>query len=145
MPLVTTDTPVCRSLNNILLFNILGCVFFFFIKVVRQIFTAKKNKKKNHRGQSQELRSQQTKDTSQDRVQSEVTVSVLCEKGNVKTQRGAQAEWRKKKEKEGKTKRAELGTWCKNQNTNSFSLNANQRGKGGEKKECIRVKTECRI
>lgn len=56
------------------------------------------------------MRSQQTKDTSQDRVQSEVTVSVLCERGNVKTQRGAQAEWRKKKEKEGKTKRAELGT-----------------------------------
>lgn len=38
-----------------------------------------------------------------------------------------------KKNKEGKTKRVELDTWCKNQNTNSFSLNANQKGKGGKR------------
>lgn len=83
---------------------------FFFKRLLGKSSQQKNKTKKNHRGQSQELRSQQTKDTSQDRVQSEVTVSVLCERGNVKTQRGAQAEWRKKKEEEGKTKRAELGT-----------------------------------
>lgn len=28
--------------------------------------------------------------------------------------------------------RVELDTWCKNQNTNFFSLNANQKGEGEE-------------
>lgn len=44
-------------------------------------------------------------------MQSDVTVSIECEKGNVKTQQGAQAKWWREKKKEGKTKqRVELDT-----------------------------------
>lgn len=91
-----------------------------------------KSSQQQHRGQKKNQSHTKTKDTSQDRVQSEVTVSIECEKGNVKTRQGAQAKWWREK-KEGKTKqRVELDTWCKNQNTNFFSLNANQKGKGEE-------------
>lgn len=44
-------------------------------------------------------------------MQSEVTVSIECEKGNVKTQQGAQAKWRRdNQEVQNKTKRVELDT-----------------------------------
>lgn len=71
-----------------------------------------KSPRQQHRGQSKnQKRSHQTKDTSQDRVQSEVTVSIECEKGNVKTQQGAQAKWRREnQEVQNKTKIVELDT-----------------------------------
>lgn len=71
-------------------------IFGVVLKVVRQIFTATTQRTE------EESKSHQTKDTSQDRVQSEVTVSIECEKGNVKTQQGDQAKW-KRVNKEGKT------------------------------------------
>lgn len=74
---------------------------------------------------------------------SEVTVSIESEKGNVKTQ---QEELKPNGEGKigkggGNETRVELDTWCKNQNTNFFSLNANQKGGKGEEKECNSVKT----
>lgn len=65
-----------------------------------------KSSQQQHRRQKKKkkkIKSHQTKDTSQDRVQSEVTVIIESEKEHVGHGKEAQAKWRRES-KEGKTK-----------------------------------------